>query len=193
MKYTSVNGTIKTKSHTLNIITNGTKVFSSNSVFVPVYNPETGEGVFTKRIGGIDCISRTQGLYNFHYLGEHGPEPDFLISLAYRYHASIEAKYESVDQLLYGEIYIEYYNNQLTFSYRRVSPDILESINEAYNETEKLEDMYQTLENILGHRKFIELPSTSEYVKLINSPDLSEPQYEQMVEAHDKRKLELMV
>jgi len=31
------------------------------------------------------------------------------------------------------------------------------------------------------------------YKKLINSPDLSEPQYEQMVEAHDKRKLELMV
>ena len=31
------------------------------------------------------------------------------------------------------------------------------------------------------------------YTKLINSPDLSEPQYEQLVEAHDKRKTELMV
>ena len=31
------------------------------------------------------------------------------------------------------------------------------------------------------------------YIKLINSPDLSEPQYEQLVEAHDKRKTELMV
>ena len=31
------------------------------------------------------------------------------------------------------------------------------------------------------------------YKKLINSPDLSEPQYEQLVEAHDKRKTELMV
>ena len=33
----------------------------------------------------------------------------------------------------------------------------------------------------------------SRYIKLINSPDLSEPQYEQLVEAHDKRKTELMV
>ena len=33
----------------------------------------------------------------------------------------------------------------------------------------------------------------SRYKKLINSPDLSEPQYEQLVEAHDKRKTELMV
>jgi hypothetical protein len=31
------------------------------------------------------------------------------------------------------------------------------------------------------------------YKKLLNSPDLSEPQYEQLVEAHDKRKVELMV
>lgn len=31
------------------------------------------------------------------------------------------------------------------------------------------------------------------YKKLINSPDLSEAQYEQLVEAHDKRKTELMV
>ena len=33
----------------------------------------------------------------------------------------------------------------------------------------------------------------SRYKKLINSPDLSEPQYEQLVEAHDKRKTELMI
>jgi len=33
----------------------------------------------------------------------------------------------------------------------------------------------------------------SRYKKLINSPDLSEAQYEQLVEAHDKRKTELMV
>ena len=33
----------------------------------------------------------------------------------------------------------------------------------------------------------------SRYKKLINSPDLSEPQYEQLVEAHDKRRTELMV
>ena len=31
------------------------------------------------------------------------------------------------------------------------------------------------------------------YEKLINSPDLTEYQYERMVEAHDKRKVELMV
>ena len=31
------------------------------------------------------------------------------------------------------------------------------------------------------------------YKKLINSPDLTEAQYERMVEAHDKRKVELMV
>jgi hypothetical protein len=31
----------------------------------------------------------------------------------------------------------------------------------------------------------------SKYTKIINSPDLSEPQYEQVLEAHNKRKLEL--
>ena len=29
------------------------------------------------------------------------------------------------------------------------------------------------------------------YTKIINSPDLSEPQYEQVLEAHNKRKVEL--
>ena len=33
----------------------------------------------------------------------------------------------------------------------------------------------------------------AKYKKLINSPDLTEAQYERMVEAHDKRKVELMV
>ena len=31
----------------------------------------------------------------------------------------------------------------------------------------------------------------SKYTKIINSPDLSEPQYEQVLEAHNKRKVEL--
>jgi len=33
----------------------------------------------------------------------------------------------------------------------------------------------------------------SKYKKMINSPEISEHQYERMVEAHDKRKLELMI
>ena len=32
----------------------------------------------------------------------------------------------------------------------------------------------------------------SKYTKIINSPDLTEAQYEQVLEAHEKRKVELM-
>jgi len=33
----------------------------------------------------------------------------------------------------------------------------------------------------------------SKYTKIINSPDLTEAQYEQVLEAHEKRKVELMI
>ena len=55
---------------------------------------------------------------------------------------------------------------------------------------DRVDAMLQFYENC-DNQRFA--AAEAKYKKLINSPDLTEAQYERMVEAHDKRKVELMV
>ena len=55
---------------------------------------------------------------------------------------------------------------------------------------DRVDAMLQFYENC-DNQRFA--AAEAKYKKLINSPDLTEAQYDRMVEAHDKRKVELMV
>lgn len=165
MKKFAVRGTFRSTSPTLRALTKSSNLFSSNLV-IPVYNPKTKEAVLVTREGSITEVSDC--LYHLEYFGVNNPEPEFLMSICDRYRGDATVHYESVENLLMGDVKITYDEMKMQFFHRYVDHDIIASLMEAYSEYEEVTEMYARLEEVLGSQEYRPLPENSIYKPLLD-------------------------